>query len=47
MFGGEGLTLRTLLAGAVILTAVVLVITARRRYEIVASGEGIPAVSEV
>jgi drug/metabolite transporter (DMT)-like permease len=46
MFGGEALTRRTLLAGAVILTAVVLVITARRRYERVASREAVAAVSE-
>jgi drug/metabolite transporter (DMT)-like permease len=46
MFGGEALTRRTLLAGAVILTAVVLVITARRRYERVARREAVAAVSE-
>ncbi|HSC44734.1 MAG TPA: EamA family transporter [Candidatus Acidoferrum sp.] len=44
-FGGEGLTMRTLIAGAVILTAVVLVITAPHR-EPVKTAVPVPAGGE-
>lgn len=45
VFAGESITLRTVLAGAVILTAVVLVITAPHRY--VKGAQPIPAPGEI
>jgi len=45
-FGGEGLSARTLLAGGVILTAVVLVITARHREPAKQAAQAVPAANE-